>query len=233
MKPIASCLADDRHVSHWHGTLVEITVFFYRNHWNIHTFYRSLKSHLKRALLEIIAAGVATTRSELEAFVKCTLFHSEHQFEIKYFDQILEEFKTQPKQTKRKVPSIDDTFKDDCDDPDFVGNCMRFLARYEFIRLQFDDETQQLKFTPTLLGYACLASSMPPTDGFLLFSELQKSRQNFVLETDLHAIYLVTPFSVCYQLHEINWQHYWNLWEKLPESEQRVVNSNKLIFYKF
>lgn len=193
MKPITSCLANES------------------------------QSHLKRALLEIIASDVATTRSELEAFVKCTLFHSEHQFEIKYFDQILDEYKANPTRTKTKIKSNDDTYTDDANDPDFVGNCMRFLECYEFIRLQFDDELKELKFVSTRLGYACLASSMPPTDGMFLFSELQKARQNFVLETDLHAVYLVTPFSVCYQLQDINWNHFWDMWDhNLSPAMKRV-----------
>lgn len=63
---------------------------------------------------------------------------------------------------------------------------------------------------------------MPPKDGFLLFSELQKSRQCFVLETELHAIYLVTPFSVCYQMQDIDWMSFLEMWEKLPASMKRV-----------
>lgn len=179
---------------------------------------------MKRALLEIIASGVATTRSQLEAFVKCTLFHAEHQFGIEYFDQILEEYKSNPTRKRLKSRSNDDTHDAiDATDSDLVGNCMRFLERFEFIRIQFDDEINELKFVSTRLGYACLASSMSPTDGFLLFSELQKARQNFVLETDLHAVYLVTPFSVCYQLQEIDWRHFWDMWDNsLSESMRRV-----------
>lgn len=178
---------------------------------------------MKRALLEIIASGVATTRSELEAFVKCTLFHSEHQFKIKYFDEILEEYKANPTRTKKKLKPIDDTFTNDASDSDFVGNCMRFLESYEFIRLQFDDEIEELKFLSTRLGYACLASSMSPTEGIFLFSELQKARRVFVLDTDLHAVYLVTPFSVCYQLQDIDWRHFWDMWDNnLAEPMKRV-----------
>lgn len=55
-----------------------------------------------------------------------------------------------------------------------------------------------------------------------MFSELQKARQSFVLETGLHAVYLVTPFSVCYQLKEIDWLIFLDLWEKLSVSMQRV-----------
>lgn len=124
-------------------------------------------------------------------------------------------------QSKRKPKPIDESV-DEIDDSDLVGRCMRFLERYEFIRLQFDDDMQELKFVSTRLGYACLSSSMPPSDGFFLFTELQKARQNFVIETDLHAVYLVTPFSVCYQLQSIDWLFYLDLWEKLSPSMQRV-----------
>lgn len=55
-----------------------------------------------------------------------------------------------------------------------------------------------------------------------MYSELQKARQSFVLETELHAIYIVTPFSVCYQIQEINWLLYLDLWEKLSVPMQRV-----------
>ncbi|XP_031620779.1 DNA polymerase theta isoform X2 [Contarinia nasturtii] len=192
LKPITSCLSTDNH------------------------------THLKRALLEIIASGVATTRTELEEFVKCTLYHSEHRFEIKYFEVILDEYKAKIKSKKKTDFSNDSLVYTNVNDTDFVGKCMRFLERYEFIQLQFDDKIQELKFIPTRLGYACLASSMPPSDGFFLFSELQKARQNFVLETELHAIYLVTPFSVCYQLQDIDWLFYLDMWEKLSTAMQRV-----------
>lgn len=163
---------------------------------------------------------MATTRTELEEFVKCTLYHSEHKFEIEYFANILEEYKAQVRLKKKSKPIADEL--DEIEDTDLVGKCMRFLERYEFIRLQFDEETDEIKFVSTRLGYACLASSMPPSDGFFLFSELQKARQNFVLETELHAIYLVTPFSVCYQLQEIDWLFYLDMWEKLSTSMQKV-----------
>lgn len=175
---------------------------------------------MKRALLEIIASGVATTCTELEEFIKCTLYHSEHKFEINYFANILAEYKKRA-QSKMKLQSNGNEH-DDIDDSDFIGKCMRFLQQYEFIRLQYDEEIDEIKFTSTRLGHACLASSMPPSDGFLLFSELQKARQNFVLETELHAVYLVTPFSVCYQLQDIDWLLYLDLWEKLPNPMQRV-----------
>lgn len=178
------------------------------------------QTHLKRALLEIIASGVATTPSQLETFIKCTLYHSEHKFEIKYFENVSNEYKAQTALKSIPNPSLPDADEDG--DMDLVEKCMRFLERYEFIRMQFDDNEQELRIVATRLGYACLASSMPPSDGFFLFSELQKARQNFVIETELHAVYLVTPLSVCYQLQDLDWLFYLDMWEKLSKSMQRV-----------
>lgn len=123
-----------------------------------------LQTHLKRALLEIIAADVATTRSDLEDFVKCTMYYFEHNFEIKYFNQISEEYKLRLKSNHKLTPITGNM--NEIDDIDFVGKCMRFLERYEFIRLQLNEELQEIKYVSTRLGYACLSSSMPPSDGF-------------------------------------------------------------------
>lgn len=66
-------------------------------------------------------------------------------------------------------------------------SCIEFLEENEFIRLQ---ENGTL-YSPTPLGKACLASSLPPDEGLALFRELQRARRCFVLDTDLHIIYQV------------------------------------------
>lgn len=42
------------------------------------------------------------------------------------------------------------------------------------------------------------------------------------MESELHAVYLVTPFSVCYQLQEIDWLSYLDMWEKLSSSMRQI-----------
>lgn len=167
-------------------------------------------AHLKRALLEIIASGVANTKGDLESFVNSTLFCQQHNMNFSYFADDI------PMEVDKKEE------KEDAIDADPIKTSMDFLLEYEFIRIHIDDEANEMKFVPTRLGLACLSSSMPPKDGFLLFSELQKARQNFVLESDLHAIYLVTPFSVAYQLQDIDWYHFVDIHDKLPELMKRV-----------
>lgn len=102
-----------------------------------------------------------------------------------------------------------------------VNDTINFLIENEFVRLQkLDDGT--FKYFATPLGKACLSASMTPEEGLVLFAELQKARQCFVLDTELHIIYLVTPYSVCNQWPTIDWIMYLNLWEKLSPSMKRV-----------
>ncbi|XP_046962980.1 DNA polymerase theta-like isoform X2 [Vanessa cardui] len=101
-----------------------------------------------------------------------------------------------------------------------LGNTLKELINCELIRIQNDSES--IKYVATSLGRACLSSSMAPNDGLSLFCELQKARQCLVLETDLHLIYLVTPYSVSSQWNNIDWLHLLTLWESLTAAMKRV-----------
>lgn len=109
-------------------------------------------SHLKRALLEIIASGMATTKEDLEKFIKCTLIYSEKNFEINYFN----ENHNQSKNTNTNRPK-NTSETDENEDP--IGRCMNFLEQYEFIRLHFNEETKEMNYIATRLGHACLGKS--------------------------------------------------------------------------
>ncbi|XP_011187693.2 DNA polymerase theta isoform X1 [Zeugodacus cucurbitae] len=155
-------------------------------------------THLKRALLEVISSGVAITKDDIESFVNCTLLSAEKQLS-----------------EQGKDKSTDD-------EAHFIKDALDFLIEYEFVRLQVDNETNRESYVATRLGQACLAASMPPTDGLILFAELQKSRRCFVLESELHAVYLVTPYSVCYQLQDLDWLLFLDMWEKLTPAMKKV-----------
>ncbi|XP_011556029.3 DNA polymerase theta [Plutella xylostella] len=101
-----------------------------------------------------------------------------------------------------------------------LENTLDELKNFELIRIQNDSEVK--KYVATSLGKACLSSSMAPNDGLSLFCELQKARQCLVLETDLHLIYLVTPYSVSSQWGDIDWLHLLTLWESLTRAMKRV-----------
>uniref|UniRef100_B3P470 DNA polymerase theta n=1 Tax=Drosophila erecta TaxID=7220 RepID=B3P470_DROER len=155
-------------------------------------------THLKRALLEVISSGVASTKQDIDCFVNCTLLSAQKAFQAK------------------------DKPLDEDSDSHYINDALDFLVEYEFVRLQRDEEEETTSYVATRLGAACLASSMPPTDGLILFAELQKSRRCFVLESELHAVYLVTPYSVCYQLQDLDWLIYLDMWEKLSPAMKKV-----------
>ncbi|KAH9634519.1 hypothetical protein HF086_016607 [Spodoptera exigua] len=141
-----------------------------------------------RAVLEMIASQVLTTKEQLDMYSKCTLLYNQQEA----------------------------TGTQDC----LLENTLDELQNYELVRVQTDGDEKRFVATP--LGKACLSSSMAPNDGLSLFCELQKARQCLVLETDLHLIYLVTPYSVSSQWGNIDWIHMLTLWESLTKAMKRV-----------
>ncbi|CAG9863608.1 unnamed protein product [Phyllotreta striolata] len=142
---------------------------------------------LNRAILEVIASGVASTPEDVKLFTENTLLASG------CFDDLINP----------------------------VDEALDFLQANEFVRLQELDKGHE-KYQPTALGKACLSSSIAPDEGLSLFKELEKARQCIVLETELHLIYLVTPYNACYSWENIDWMLFLDLWEKLPPSMRKV-----------
>lgn len=164
---------------------------------------------MRRAILEINACGMATTKTDLETFCQCTLLASEQQYNCELLERDLQ----------RNGGSSQD--EDEITDP--LGKSMRYLLRKEFIQIQKNDSTNENHFVATRLGRACLASSLPPNDALDLRRDLQKSRESFVVETELHAIYLVTPYSICSSIGDnFDWTYYLDVLEKLPPPMRRV-----------
>ncbi|KMQ92613.1 dna polymerase theta-like protein [Lasius niger] len=102
----------------------------------------------------------------------------------------------------------------------FSNEAMKFLLDNEFLLLQTTERESRWIATP--LGKACLAASIPPREGLFLFEELQKARRCFVLDTELHVIYLVTPLSAGCQIGTVDWMVFHELWNTMSESERRV-----------
>ncbi|XP_076234404.1 DNA polymerase theta [Calliopsis andreniformis] len=101
-----------------------------------------------------------------------------------------------------------------------LNEAMKFLIDNEFLLSQKTEEGN--RWVATAFGKACLAASVPPIDGLILLEELQKARRCFVLDTELHVIYLVTPLSSGNQIGTIDWMVFLELWKSLSESERRV-----------
>ncbi|XP_050442500.1 DNA polymerase theta [Adelges cooleyi] len=106
------------------------------------------------------------------------------------------------------------TGKDFNEDP--IYQCLKLLIDHQFVR-ESDN-----KLAPTSLGQACLAASVTPDIGLKLIKELDRARQNFVLDSELHLLYLITPYSVSDQIGNLDWFRMLNVWEKLPQSMRKV-----------
>ena len=64
---------------------------------------------------------------------------------------------------------------------------MSLILELVFISLESVVE----KFLPTQLGAAVLSSALSPDEGLKVFDELRRARRCFVLENELHIVYMV------------------------------------------
>jgi DNA polymerase theta len=127
---------------------------------------------MKRALLEVIASGIATRASDVANYAKCTLLSKSIEAEV--YDDINE----LPTSQQNKDQTIQE--------------CLQFLRDNEFVKLQkYENDDIPDEYKATQLGSACLASSLAPDEGITVYKELQKARKCFVLENDLHIVYQV------------------------------------------
>ncbi|KAL4233021.1 hypothetical protein ACF0H5_007707 [Mactra antiquata] len=152
-----------------------------------------LSSSLKRAILEVVVSGVATTPDEVSTYASCTLLAAS-------------------------------LTKDQTQTSNLIQECVTFLEEYEFVckqNITQSDGARKERYVPTQLGSAVLSSSISPDEGLVVFSELVKARQCFVLENELHIIYQVTPIYA--QLDSIDWYQYFNIWENLSSGMRKVA----------
>ncbi|XP_044010406.1 DNA polymerase theta [Aphidius gifuensis] len=97
-----------------------------------------------------------------------------------------------------------------------------FLVKNEFFLNQKSINGNDERWIATQLGKASLAASVPPKDALFLFEELLKARRTFVLDTELHIIYTVTPINSSNNIGDINWLNFFDLWKSMSDSDKRV-----------
>ena len=137
-------------------------------------------SALRRALLEVISSGVATSQADVEMYVSCTLLFAEMN-------------RASPDRTSSNDPSS--VAKN------LISSTADYLIANEFVACRALQPNQPKDTTPysvcgseyhaTQLGAATVASALSPEEALVVFAELRKARRNFVLESELHIIYLV------------------------------------------
>ncbi|XP_070791412.1 DNA polymerase theta [Pituophis catenifer annectens] len=155
-----------------------------------------ITSSMLRAILEIIVSGIASSSEDIQSYASCTLLAAS-----------LRDFQD----CRRQQEKI-------CDGS--IETCVKWLLEKEFIMISVSDVGKEI-YRPTHLGSATLFSSFSPTAALEIFADLQRAMKSFVLENDLHSLYLVTP--VYEDWTKIDWYQFFCLWEKLPASLRRVA----------
>ncbi|XP_074187350.1 DNA polymerase theta isoform X2 [Rhinolophus sinicus] len=152
-----------------------------------------------RAILEIIVGGVASTSQDMQTYASCTFLAASM------------------KEGKQGIQKNQDPVQLGA-----IEACVLWLLENEFIQAtDASDGTEGKVYHPTHLGSATLSSSLSPIDTLDIFADLQRAMKSFVLENDLHIVYLVTPMFEDWTT--IDWYRYFCLWEKLPTSMKRVA----------
>ncbi|KAM9035080.1 DNA polymerase theta-like isoform 2-T2 [Sarcophilus harrisii] len=160
-------------------------------------------SSMIRAILEIIVGGVANTPEDVHTYASCTFLAASLKME---------------KQKSLKG----DKQKMQQEQHGAIEDCVMWLLENEFIQISEANVGIKKKvYHPTHLGSATLSSSLSPTEALDIFADLQRAMKGFVLENDLHIVYLVTPLYEDWTA--IDWYRFFCLWEKLPTSLKRVA----------
>ncbi|XP_021301541.1 helicase and polymerase-containing protein TEBICHI isoform X4 [Sorghum bicolor] len=92
---------------------------------------------------------------------------------------------------------------------------LRWLCHKRF--LDWNHETKIYSATP--LGRAAFGSSLNPEESLVVLDDLSRAREGFVLASDLHLVYLVTPINVGL---EPDWELYYERFMQLTSLEQEI-----------
>ncbi|KAM3282203.1 helicase and polymerase-containing protein TEBICHI isoform X2 [Capsicum chacoense] len=94
---------------------------------------------------------------------------------------------------------------------------LRWLCHKKF--LEWSEDTKLYTVTP--LGRASFGSSLSPEESLVVLDDLIRAREGFVLASDLHVVYLVTPINVDL---EPDWELYYQRFMELSALDQSVGN---------
>ncbi|CAI4232376.1 unnamed protein product [Auanema sp. JU1783] len=98
------------------------------------------------------------------------------------------------------------------------------LIRNSLISGNTTDDGDEIvsKLTPTQLGQAVLASSLPPDAALFVFSDLQRAAKALAIDTELHMLYLVTPAN-CSIWQGCDWHNLHKIFVTLEADSKRIA----------
>lgn len=105
---------------------------------------------------------------------------------------------------------------DPLDIKDMIESSLQELSSCDLVK-----PSKNNGYTSTRLGKAIVASCLTPEDGLFVHSELQKALRAFVMDEEMHALYLFTPIQQSQA--KINWKVFREEVETLNSSNLRVL----------
>ncbi|GAB2275633.1 hypothetical protein Dimus_010390 [Dionaea muscipula] len=94
---------------------------------------------------------------------------------------------------------------------------LKWLCHRKF--LEWNEDTKLYSATP--LGRATFGSSLSPQESLIVLDDLSRAREGFVLASDLHLVFLVTPTNVEV---EPDWELFYERFMELSAMDQSVGN---------
>lgn len=77
-------------------------------------------------------------------------------------------------------------------------------------------------YEPTQVGCAIVASALTPDDGLFVYAEMQRALSSFVMESEMHSLYLFTPIPSPSQPFEIQWPAFRDHVDMMSEPDLRA-----------
>ncbi|KAJ3127313.1 hypothetical protein HK098_006492 [Nowakowskiella sp. JEL0407] len=159
---------------------------------------------MKRALLEVIVNGVASSMEDIANYVRSTLLYAqEGEFNEKVIATTVSALNFLVESGMILPQTADSNSQPNVNCPE------------AFLQLP-------QAFTFTRLGQATVCSALSPEESKVVYTELAKALKYFVLEDELHIVYQITP---TYQNHEPNWSNYLNIYISLPEIQRNIADA--------
>lgn len=79
-------------------------------------------------------------------------------------------------------------------------------------------------YQPTTLGAAVVASALTPEDGIFVHNEMQRALASFVMESEMHTLYLFTPIPSPTSPSEIDWPTFRKHLDTLSDPDLRAFS---------
>ena len=148
---------------------------------------------MSRAVLEVIASGTASSNQDVVTYISCTLLYAELEEDFKQLQGITEVDCSVNTLTQETLAYLSEN--------EFIasrsGKTRFQSSQLEASKLETSEINEDGGLYATQLGVATVASALSPSEALVVFAELVKARKAFVLENELHLVYLVSKLIDC------------------------------------